>query len=338
MENGNGIVARDDELQILFNLFGGELTLSYPVYPRFGILRAEAGDGGYDLKLLSQEEDYRRESEKFENYSGEMPSFYDLRDSLLTSGVISHENLEEFEKFANRAINSSSKKVFFCPDTNLLYNNFFSSFGGIEPGNVAIVSTVKDELENKMNSKFKPTEVRLMKQLAEHHGDLLDELGNRRKKESRKASYLAMREYENYSGKEIPARRESSHRSRENDEIIVKSLRDYEKKNPARLVLLTADDPMRDICRAEGLDHFYLKSPHDFDADSCPHDEFLGLVLDLSLVFGFVKLNSAIIFGEFGGKDRAGSLKLRILDEELRQEFRKHQKICRGLSELGIER
>ncbi|KXA99627.1 hypothetical protein AKJ40_02720 [candidate division MSBL1 archaeon SCGC-AAA259M10] len=338
MKKGNESVAQADELQILLNLYDDELTLSYPIFPHFDVLRANVHEDGYDLELISGMDDYKDKADSFGEYSDEMPSFYDLRDCLLSSGVIKHENLEELEKYVNRRVESGVKRVFFCPDTNILYQNFLSSFGKIKLRNVAIPDTVKDELKNKLNSKYGRTELQLMKQHAKCQGNLLDELNNRRKKASRKASYLAMQEYERFSGKTITAQRESTYDSGENDRIIVESLRSYEKNNPVRVTLLTADDSLRDLCRAEDLDHFYLKVPHNFEADSCSHGEFLTLIRNLSLVFGFVKLNSSIIFGEFGGKNRADALKLRFLDKKVYKEFKKHQKICRELNKLGIRK
>ncbi|KXB07695.1 hypothetical protein AKJ51_00270 [candidate division MSBL1 archaeon SCGC-AAA382A20] len=167
---------------------------------------------------------------------------------------------------------------------------------------------------------------------------MLDELNNRRKKDSRKASYLAMREYERFSGKTITAKRESTYDSEENDKIIAESLREYEKNNPVRIVLLTSDNSMKTVCRNMDLDHFYLRQPHDFTADSCTYREFLKLIRNLSLVYGISKLNSTMIYGEYGGKNKRDTLKLKILDKKLYQKFKKHTQICRNLTKLEIEK
>ncbi|KXB07713.1 hypothetical protein AKJ51_00370 [candidate division MSBL1 archaeon SCGC-AAA382A20] len=131
MKGGNEVVIEPDELQILLNLYGDDFTLSYPLYQHFDILKATFDKDGYGLELHSDKDSYRNKADNFGKYSGEMPSYYDLRDCLLSSGVISHENLKELEKYVNQKVESGVKKVFFCPDTNLLYQNFLSTFGSI---------------------------------------------------------------------------------------------------------------------------------------------------------------------------------------------------------------
>jgi len=54
-------------------------------------------------------------------------------------------------------------------------------------------------------------------------------------------------------------------------------------------------------------------------------------------VFGVVRLNSVVVFGEFKGKKGFDELKLRFLDESLYDEFSRHLRICRRLMRLGIE-
>lgn len=338
MGNKNDTLATGDELQILFNLIDRDIKLSYPIYPQFEILRARPTKKGYKLKFTSEAKDYRKKSKEFEKYSREMPSFYDFKDCLLTSGVISHVYPDDFEERVNRELKNRNKKVLFCPDTNLFYQKFLSSFEGIESQNVGIVETVKDELENKMNSKYSSTDIKGMKLYASYKENLLDELRNRRKKDSRKAKYLALEEYRKFSGRIIPASKESSYDSEENDKIIVKSLREEEKRNPVETILLTADEQMRDLCDVENVECEYLKHPYEFDAERCSHEDFVELVKNIALVFGFVKLNSVILFGEFGGKSDPEKLKIRFLNDDTGKEFEKHQKICRDLSELEVEK
>ncbi|KXB00417.1 hypothetical protein AKJ40_01330 [candidate division MSBL1 archaeon SCGC-AAA259M10] len=90
----------------------------------------------------------------------------------------------------------------------------------------------------------------------------------------------------------------------------------------------------------EGVDHLYLKYPVEYNLDTCSHREFLKLIFDLSVTFGFIKLNCVLIFGEFGGKgpDESDQMKLKFLDETLYDKFRKHQEICKGLTELKIDK
>jgi len=63
----------------------------------------------------------------------------------------------------------------------------------------------------------------------------------------------------------------------------------------------------------------------------------LRLIYNLAMVFGVIRLNSVVVFGEFRGKSRIDELKLRFLDEELHRNFERHLRICRRLIGLGIE-
>ncbi|KXA99625.1 hypothetical protein AKJ40_02710 [candidate division MSBL1 archaeon SCGC-AAA259M10] len=216
----------------------------------------------------------------------------------------------------------------------------FSSLEGINPENVGIVNTVKYETGVSMNYKYSGPDIRGIKDSASCQPRLLNELSNRRKKKSRKAAYLAKREYKKFGGMEIPVVKESTNDKEKNDRTIVKSLSKYERKNDVRTVLLTADTQMADICEMESVDRFYSKYPEDYSLNECSYHEFLKLVFDLSVTFGLVKLNSVVIFGEFGGKgpDEPDKMKLKVLNEKLFKKFEKHSKICRELSELNIEK
>lgn len=63
----------------------------------------------------------------------------------------------------------------------------------------------------------------------------------------------------------------------------------------------------------------------------------LSLIYNLAMVFGVVRLNSVVVFGEFRGKKSIDELKLRFLDEKLFERFEKHLRICRRLMKLGIK-
>ncbi len=61
------------------------------------------------------------------------------------------------------------------------------------------------------------------------------------------------------------------------------------------------------------------------------------LLKSLAVVFGFIKLNSIIIFGEFKGKTQLDTLKIRFLDEKIFKECQRDLRICRKLLALNIE-
>ncbi|WP_456467964.1 hypothetical protein [Archaeoglobus sp.] len=94
---------------------------------------------------------------------------------------------------------------------------------------------------------------------------------------------------------------------------------------------------MADLCEAEGIEHIHFSLPHAVEADFCSHSSMLRLICNLAMVFGVIRLNSVVVFGEFRGKKRIEELKLRFLDDSLWEEFEKHLRICRRLMKLGIQ-
>ena len=94
---------------------------------------------------------------------------------------------------------------------------------------------------------------------------------------------------------------------------------------------------MADLCEAQGVEYFHFIIPHAVDAERCNANNFINLIFNLACVFGVIKLNSIVIFGEFKGKNKLDELKLRFLDEKLYERFEKHLRICRRLMKLGIE-
>lgn len=329
-----------NELQILINLIQGKIRITYPLYPDFDILKADPEADGYSLETPVNEHDFKEKRSQFDRHKEELPSYHDLVECLLSSRTISYENVEEVQKKIKYQIENAPRKVLFCPDTNILYHNFLSSIERITPDKIGIVTTVKDEIEASMNHKYSSSDIRELKDSASYHPKLLNELSNRRKKKSRKAAYLAKREYKKYSGIEIPAIKESTKNQEENDQTIAKSINEYEKKNNIRTVLLTADTQMADICDIEGINCFHLKYPENYKLDKCSHRKLLKLIFDLSVTFGFIKLNSVVIFGEFPGKgpDEPNKMKMKFLDSKLYKKFKKHQKICRKLNQLQINK
>jgi len=332
------VEAQKRDLNILLNLLDGRLKISYPLFRAFDMIEAGQKAGGYALKILADDADFQDRAGTADCRE-ELPSHADLVDCLLTSGVISYENSEEVGRRIGHRRSNYSGKVLFSPDTNVLYHNYLSSSGLLVPDDVAIVDTVKDEIEASMNHKYSGSEIREIRDSVECNRELVGQLSNRRKKKSRKAAYLAKREYKEFLGRTIPSVEDGSHDSEQNDRVIARSLRDYGRESGVQTVLLTADTQMADICEMEGVERLYLKYPVSYEVDACPHANLVKLVFDLSVTFGLVKLNSVIILGEFGGKgpDEPDALKLKFLDGGLGNAFCKHQKICRGLSALEIE-
>jgi len=323
-------VVSADELQILLNLVD-EISVMYPLYKHFDVIRAEPEEGGYRLKIMQGEVDF--EEQRFHE---ELPSYSDFLQCLLAAGVIQYANQEAFDEHL-KAYRTLSKPLFLSPDTNVLYHRFLTNSTTIDLREVLLVDTVREEIEASLNFKYSPTQINEIKRDARYQQFLLDEFVNRRMKKSRLAC-IALAEYRELRklAVEIEGLEPSTNDKEQNDLIIVKTLRRFEKERAALPVMLTADRQMADLCEAEGIEHFLFTFPHAVQADFCSSKSMLRLIYNLAMVFGVIRLNSVVIFGEFREKSGIGELKLRFLDEELWKGFEKHLRICRRLMSLGI--
>lgn len=327
----NEAVVSTEELQILLNLVD-EISVMYPLYKHFDVIKAKPEEGGYRMKIKQGEVDF--EDQRFHE---ELPSYSDFLQCLLAAGVIHYENLKAFDERL-KAYRTLSKPLFLSPDTNILYHRFLTN-SNIDLREVLLVNTVRDEIESSLNFKYSPAQINEIRRDARYQQFLLDELVNRRMKKSRLAC-MALTEYRELRryAVEIEGLEQSTNDREQNDLIIVKTLRRFEKERAALPVMLTADRQMADLCEAEGIEHFLFNFPHAVDADFCTARAMLRLIYSLAMAFGIIRLNSVVIFGEFKGKKGIGELKLRFLDEELWKEFERHLRICRRLMSLGVRR
>ena len=330
-----------DKLQVLLNLIGKSLKLRYPVYG-FEMLIARPDKNGYTLKLTCGDRDFDRELAEFGELSYELPTYSDLRQCLLSSGVLRYKNLVDFvDKL--KLYNHLNKSYKFSLDTNMLYFNFISNYKLVKPSELVLVTTVGDEIEDKLNHKYKTHQISKLKKIAKYQSRLFDELWNRRVKSSRKAAYVALREYKYIMGgvaDVLEALKRPPDEDWDNDRQIVETLKGIDKEGHVLPILLTADDSMVDLCSAEDLEYFKFDIPYLVEVEHCSTTQFVELIFNLAVVCGFVKLNSVIIFGEFKGKssNRPNELKLLFLDDKLYNDFSKDLNICKRLMELGIEK
>ena len=329
----NEAIITSQEIQVLLNLLD-EVSVMYPLYKHFKIFNAKLEESGYAIKILQGQGDFEEQQSHFT--TNEMPGYADFMQCLLAAGIASYGNLDKFREKL-KAYNSLSKPVLFSPDTNVLYHRFLTN-SDIDLRSVLLVDTVREEIEASLNFKYSPDQISSLKQEVKYQPFLLDELVNRRMKKSRTAcialaEYRALRKY----GVEVEAVEPSSNDKEHNDLTIVKTLRRFERERAAMPVMLTADRQMADLCMVEGVEHFLFTLPHAVEADFCTHQSMRRLIYDLSMVFGVIRLNSVVVFGEFKGKRGLEEVKLRFLDDELWKEFEKHLRICRRLMKLGIE-
>ncbi|MCK8519785.1 PIN domain-containing protein [Methanoculleus sp. 7T] len=331
-------IVRESELQILLNSLD-EVHVSYPLYE--GDLLVARPEGiGFSLELPASRETFQDWLSGYEPIAEELPSYSDFQECMLASGIVGYVNQAAFDTMLT-SYGQLKKAVFFGLDTNLFYHCFASNHPGIGHSSYLIVETVRDEITYAINRKYPAKMIGEMAACAPGYRDFIGELENKRMKRSRKAAYLALKEYRSIRDRatEIPSPGPHTHLSEENDRNIVQALRKFEEERYALPVLLTADIYMADLCVAEGLEYFYFDRPYTMEATACTAPAFRRLLFNLAAVFGFIRCNGVAVFGEYGGKGNdLDELKVRFRDDEHYRDFSRELAICRQLSALGIER
>lgn len=331
-------VIREDEVQVLLNSLD-EVRVSYPLYEG-DILVAHPDGTGYALELPATRETFQNWLSGYGPIAGELPSYADLQECMFASGIARYTNQAAFESM-RVSYGQLKKDVFFGLDTNLFYHGFASNNPAINHSSYLIVDTVRDEITYAVNRKYRAKRIEEMVACSPDHRDLIVELENKRTKRSRKAAYLALREYRVIRDRAaaIPSPAPHSHLSEENDRNIVRALRKFEEERYALPVLLTSDIYMADLCTAEGLEYFYLDRPYNAEVTSCMPPAFRRLLFNLAVVFGFIQCDGITIFGEYGGKgNNLDELKVRFQDDGQYRDFTRDLWICRQLSTLDISR
>lgn len=243
----------------------------------------------------------------------EKPNYGDLLGCFLGAGVMGYLNRREFEK-KRRMLGNLKARVIYCPDTNVLYHRFLSNHGRIPMGETALVGTVRNEIEGSLDSVYTPRDVRLMKGEARYHGYLVDGLLDRRMKVSRKAAYLALREYRGLKDEAIwvPAAGETGPDKEGNDLVFLRSIEEYGRGSGSSPVVLTTDRMLSEVCEESDIDHFLFRVPRRLSGRDVTAGRFLSLIRLVSCVYGFVRLNGALIIGEYGGKRERDEVKVSL--------------------------
>ncbi|MCQ8892273.1 MAG: hypothetical protein NQU41_02710 [Candidatus Methanosuratincola sp.] len=327
------LTLNEEEIQILVNLFAGDLDLAYPI-THIPLFRCASFNGKYRLSTSLTPESF---GIKDEDPYLEGPSYADILECMMSSGILGFANMEEFrEKLkAYRA----HKNTLFALDTNVIYRRFVSNIGLLDPKDCIIVSTVRDEITSVHNYKYTQEQVIQMKKAAPYDRWMLDELVNRRMKKSRKAYRFANKELKALAAAiSVEASERFTGEEGEGDRIIARTVSKCARERNAQIVMLTADAAMTDICDAEGIDHFLFEMPKEIPRESsCTGSQLCRLIADLASVLALIKMNSAVIYGEFRGKRDTEQLKALFLDEKVADGFKKDLEACRELIGLGFK-
>jgi hypothetical protein len=323
-----------DELQILLNKFNDNIECDFPIFSKFRLLTAEPVNNGYAINIdnLNFDKIYTELDDKQQS---EFPEFKDFRECFLSSGCIGYKNHDDFVKKYN-IIQNLHSRMYIALDTNILYHRYFS-FSEFNKKQVLVSKSVKKEIENSINYKYNSNQIRTLKNAAEAHFELLDNLQNCRMKRSRIARDFAIRELKNINKLLVQPADYEANNYEKKDIKIIKDYKNYAIKNNIQVLILSADNTIRDCCEIENVEYFIFDYPKKINVDQVPAHNFRNLVYNLAVTFGFIKLNSVIIFGEYHRKGDFDNLKIKFLDENLFNEFEKDLRICRKLMKLDID-
>jgi hypothetical protein len=321
----NETIIEKPELQILVNLIQekGEIRVSFPLYDAL-LFTARPSERGYTVQVKAEKRD-------FHVRHPELPSYSAFYEAFISSGIITYDNIAEFEKTLE-LYRVLKKGVVFAPDTNIFYHRFISNYRPLEGYQIVVAEDVKNEIEGAMNYKYRSNYLHEIIGTG-RNGHLLRELSNRRTKKARKAAYIALKEFEALRDRLIIVERYGE--GHNNDELIIKTLKHYDEMSPSMVVFLTADLAITDVARMEGLEYFYFEYPtarlgtHEVSAY-----QLRTLIFNLAAVFGLVEVNGTLVYGEFGGKKRLNELKLVFNDGGLQREFLFHLNLCRKLERI----
>lgn len=337
-----------DELQVALNLLGPHITVEFPPYDTT-LLEARQHAEGYRLTKIASALDI---DARFRSFSHpEFFSFQDIVQCFLSSGFSPYSNLDDIKEIiqVKKQALSSFKELFYVLDTNLFYDRFVSTYDVIPAPHVFLVDTVQKEILHHLNNKFDQSHLLdSLKSLVLEHSSMAEtmvdqvykEMVNRNMKSTRIARHMALEEYTfvRKYGKEIPTDKENAETSRENDQIIVESIKQFQQKSQYNeFLLLTADANMKDVCDMVGVDSLILRKPTDIETKLCSTQQFLRLVYHLCVLTGFLKINSTLLFSEYQGGNQEYPLKLRLLNQTDYDTVKKHVGLCRKLQEIEKE-
>ncbi len=321
-----------EEIQILLNLLD-DPTVSYPLY-NLDLVIPKVDREGYSLRFSNREE-LDDAALNFGGHKREMPVFDDIRSSLITSGVLPFENMDQIEKMIRR-YRSSNMSVKFSLDTNMLYYNFTLNYDLVKREDMVIVDIVREELMNKLDRKYLQGEINQIEEMAPYNGRLFKELVNRRRKEARKAN-IGLRDWDHLKGHAQVIEKDGSGKP---DKVIVETLERHAEEMNTNVVLITADDAMIGLCKAADIAYIKCDLPYEISSVRSTFQRFNRLICDLAWLLGVIKVGPVVLYGEYRGYSSNHPDRLKVVDEyaERSEELKKELGICRKLRELEIER
>ena len=142
----NSLYVSKNELQILLNLFDNPIQVSYPFYD-FNLVEGFVQKDGVKLSFHGTSDLFRRNQSQFAGNIDEMPSFNDVLDVLLYSGIITYDNIFRLDSLIEDVSKwPDNRKGVFLPDTNVFYHLFLRKYQRITDDQIVLVETVGEEI------------------------------------------------------------------------------------------------------------------------------------------------------------------------------------------------
>lgn len=322
------VTIQGDELQLLLNLPYPELEVSYPM-TNIPILRATQTREGVKIHMLATPTSFEQKTDS-ELWIKERPTWSDLIQCSLASGAVTYINLPEFKHTLDGQNHIS--RVYYAPDTNILYNRLLTNSNLVEPKQTLLSATVKEEIRARLNSKYNQYQIKELKQTTSYNHQLWDLLLNQRMKQSRKAAGLALTEYESLSNQAtlVESIEKTTSDKEKNDDTFTRTISNHKRVHGVLPIVLTCDAAMVDYCKIENLDYFLFQLPKTMESTSVTHSCFARLIMNLAAVFGFVKVGKVTILGEYQGRRGSNELKVTFPNGDY-DWFTKHLRISRML-------
>jgi len=337
----NRLYVSKNELQILLNLFDNPIRVSYPFYD-FTLVDGFVQKDAVKLSFHGTSDRFRRNQSRFAGTVDEMPSFDDVLDVLLYSGIITYDNIFTLDSLIEDVSKwPDNRKGVFCPDTNVFYHLFLRNYQRINDDQIVLVETVGEEINAARSHQLSDPTYRQIMNSITRQKEWFTPLQNTLTKKSRRAQYLAYAEYQYYQQNALqsyPGVYQSTANNDKNDQIIVDTAKAIQQHRYPDLFLLTADKGVKERCDEDDVSCILLKIPRNLISTKCDHNQFVNLISALSRVFGVIKLNSTIIYGDFSGKNQTNFDKHRIdfQHKPVYDECKKHLHVCRRINEIGI--
>jgi hypothetical protein len=330
-----------DEVQILVNLFTDTIKITYPFYD-FTLCTARTIDDAVELKLACSQNDFRICQTTYGQHYAEMPEYMDLLTALFSSGILKYTNQYDLDSLMEQVHKwQNPRKAWFTADTNLFYHGFFTNYHHLRPDEIILIDTIGKEIDN-AKEKYLPEHIgEEIQSCITRQQVLYTELLKRRTKKSRQARFIAFPDYQRLKQQgiqELPSIREPLADNDENDQIIVDTAVALQKERFPELYLLTADHGVAERCKQQSLNHIFLKVPQFIDTLQASAQQFNNLIYNLARIFGIIKVNNTILYGEFQQTEQRDSNGIMGLsqNEKTQKDLQKHINICRGINELRI--